>query len=113
MEELGRSLESTLQRSWRRLIIGVDANAVVSSVVDFVHVGEGVIPLTMGAMDLQRATAFFSFLCDYGLRLVNTFVDAAAADLVTRSNWSGDGGSTQMDFLACSHALPTRFPLMP
>ena len=92
-------------RSEKHLIVGMDANVEVTSIVDFCHVGLAV-PVRQPEPDvLERAALFHEFLAEKGLCLVNTFSDADASNCFTRTNWSGVG-SFQVDFVAASLAVP-------
>ena len=86
----------------RMILLGVDANTRMGSVVDYVHVGEHV-DRAFDAQDRDRAPLLHDFLCRHGLFLANTF-DDEQHQLHTRYNWSRFGGA-QIDFLAISFSV--------
>ena len=94
-------------RAGRHIIIGMDANVEMSSMVDYCHVGPSVPDCRQDHEDLQRASILHCFLAEFGLCLVNTFADAAEDSVYTRTNWSGFG-SSQYDFIASSMRIVDR-----
>ena len=71
LNELRHFLET---RSETKILVGFDANTGVGALVDYCHVGPAVPARRQSRHDLQRASAFHSFLTDFGLCLTNTFV---------------------------------------
>jgi hypothetical protein len=56
----------------------------------------------MTALDRERAKSFHTFITDWNLIAVNTWMNATSdAELITRNNWDGSG-SAQIDFVLVS-----------
>ena len=76
--------------------IGMDANTQVSSIVDHLHVGDGVPRTSFDLIMCERASLLHNFLCCHSLYLTNTFLNEP---IMTRVGWDGST-SSQIDFIA-------------
>ena len=70
---LGEMEQALANMGGRTIYIGMDANTHVHSVVDHLHVGEGVTHRQHSPEESERANLLHDFLCRHGLYLANKF----------------------------------------
>ena len=100
LEEVDACIRAT---AFKKIIIGMDANVHVGSVVDELTVGPNVFVRVDSSLDLERAQSLHAFLVEHGLSLSSTFT-SPGFEQITRENWNGLGQS-QIDFVAHSFSI--------
>ena len=86
----------------RSLILGLDANTCVHSIVDHFHIGGSVTPGFSDSLECERALFFLEFLSSAGFYLANTFMEDGQSQYHTRIGWSAPSVRSQIDFIGLS-----------